>query len=327
MSKKMKQFIMAVLVIVMSVSIFAVPAAAEGYTASIPVEVQIDPHYIPAETDTFEIKVTPENSSSPMPDGHSDGMYYIEGADKTNIDFTFPGLGVYEYTITQERCVKDNGQVNGDCYLDDSIYDLIVYVINENEDNPSAGGIVVWVTLKLRGGDNNPKPNTALFVNKYAKPVTIDLAAKKTYNNKTPKSGAFKFVLKDGEGHKIETVSNKGKSVNFSPITYKEVGTYVYKISEVDGGRSSIIYDKTVYTAVVEVTRDIENKGDYEATVTYKKGNKVIKPEAMVFVNKSITAGNPFTGDQFRLVLWSSIMVISLVAVIVLLIVWKKRKN
>lgn len=321
MSKKMKQLIMALLVIVMSVSILAVPAAAEGYTASIPLEVQIAPHYIPAEKDTFVFKVTPKSSDIPMPEGHSDGIYKIVGAGSDTINFTFPGLGVYKYTITQENCGNEN------CYHDDAIYDLDIYVINDNPQNLSESKIVVQVEMKLRGEDNAEKPDTALFVNKYAKPVTVTLAAKKIYNDKTPKSGLFKFVLKDGEGKKLETVSNKGKNITFTPIEYDASGTYVYKISEVDGGRSAIIYDKSVYTVNVEVTRDIENEGDYEATVTYKKGGKVIKPESMVFVNKSKTGGNPFTGDQFRLVLWSSVMVISLVAVIVLLIVWKKRRK
>ena len=116
MSKKMKQFIMALMVIVMSVTILAVPAAAEGYTASIPVEVRIDPNYIPAEKDTFEIQVTPGSTDFPMPAGCSNGIYKIVGAGKGSLDFTLPGLGVYTYEISQVD--RDR---NDDCYVDDAV--------------------------------------------------------------------------------------------------------------------------------------------------------------------------------------------------------------
>ena len=327
MSKKMKQFIMALLVMVMSLSILAVPAAAAEYetgdlTPSIPVEIQIDPHYVPAEKETYEIKVTPDSSSFPMPADCSNGIYKIKGAGKGSLDFEFKDLGVYTYEIRQvDRDSQD------DCYEDDAIYDLTVYVINENPDNPSAGGRVTVVDLRLRGDNSAEKPSGVLFVNKYAKPVTVGLHATKIYNNKTPKTDLFEFMLKDGNGNLIETVSNVGRDVTFTPKVYDKVGTYTYKISEVIGKRAAVIYDKSVYTVTVDITRDIENKGDYEASVTYKKGGRVIDAEDLIFVNKSKTGGNPFTGDQFRLVLWSSIMVGSLIAIVVLLFVWKKRKK
>lgn len=322
MSKKMKQFIMALMVIVMSVTILAVPAAAEGYTASIPVEVRIDPNYIPAEKDTFEIQVTPGSADFPMPAGCSNGVYKIVGAGKGSLDFTLPGLGVYTYEISQVD--RDR---NDDCYVDDAVYDLTIYVINENTANPSQGDIVVQVTLKLRGDKNDPKPEEVLFVNKYAKPVQAAFAATKIYNNKTPKTDLFDFQLKNAKGELLQTVSNVGKNVNFKPIVFDEEGVYTYTISEVLNTRPGVIYDESVYKVTVTVTRDIANKGNYEAKVTYEKSDKIVEADDVQFVNKSKTGGNPFTGDLFRMGLWLSVMVISLVGILVLLVMWFKNKK
>ena len=327
MSKKMKQLIMALLVIVMSVTILAIPAAADTkYTASIPVEVRIDPNYDPAVEETFEILVTPGSADFPMPANCSNGIYKIVGADTGSLDFTLPGLGVYTYEISQvDRDSKD------DCYEDDSVYDLTIYVVNENAANPSQGGIVVQVTLKLRGDKNDPKPEEVLFVNKYAKPITVELAAKKTYNSKTPKTGLFDFVLKDAAGTTLETVSNVGKNVTFKSFVYDKAGTYVYEISEVNDKRPGVIFDKSVYTVTVEVFRDTNDQGDsigdYKAEVTYTKNDKTVEADDVVFVNKSKTGGNPFTGDLFRMGLWLSVMAISLVGILVLLVVWFKNKK
>lgn len=322
MSKKMKQFIMALMVIVMSVTILAVPAAAEGYTASIPVEVRIDPNYIPAEKDTFEIQVTPGSADFPMPAGCSNGVYKIVGAGKGSLDFTLPGLGVYTYEISQVD--RDR---NDDCYVDDAVYDLTIYVINENTANPSQGDIVIQVTLKLRGDKNDPKPEEVLFVNKYAKPVQAAFAATKIYNNKTPKTDLFDFQLKNAKGELLQTVSNVGKNVNFKPIVFDEEGVYTYTISEVLNTRPGVIYDESVYKVTVTVTRDIANKGNYEAKVTYEKSDKIVEADDVQFVNKSKTGGNPFTGDLFRMGLWLSVMVISLVGILVLLVMWFKNKK
>ena len=322
MSKKMKQFIMALMVIVMSVTILAVPAGAEGYTARIPVEVRIDPHYVPDQKDTFEIKVTPGSADFPMPAGCSNGIYKIVGAGKGSLDFTLPGLGVYTYEISQvDRDRNDN------CYVDSAVYDLTIYVVNENAANPSQGGIVVQVTLKLRGDKNDPKPEEVLFVNKYAKPVQAAFAATKIYNNKTPKTDLFDFQLKNAKGELLQTVSNVGKNVNFKPIVFDEEGVYTYTISEVLNTRPGVIYDESVYKVTVTVTRDIANKGNYEAKVTYEKSDKIVEADDVLFVNKSKTGGNPFTGDLFRMGLWISVMAISLVGILVLLVMWFKNKK
>lgn len=322
MLMKMKQFITAMLVLVMSVSILAVPASAEteALTAKINVAVKID-GYQPEQKDTYEIHVVPGSSNFPMPSGGEGGVYKILGQGTKELVFNYQGLGVYTYTITQGTCG------NGDCYHDESVYYLTVYVLNAEKPTAEHRFDVIAV-LKLDGGNDADKPETALFTNKYAKPAEITLTATKTYNGKTPKTNQFDFRLRDGSGNTLETVSNVGKNVTFSPIVLDETGTYTYKISEVTGDRSYIIYDKSIYTATVVVTRDVEKQGNYEAAVRYQKGTKACDADDLIFVNKSETGGLPFTGDTFRLTMWVSIMGISLTGVLVLAAIWlKKRKN
>ena len=322
MLMKMKQLILVMLVLVMSVSILAVPASAEAetLTAKINVEVKID-GYQPDQKDTYEIHVIPDSSSFPMPSGGENGVYKIVGPGTKELVFHYQRLGVYTYTITQGDCG------NGDCYHDYSIYDLTVYVLNAK--NPTDNHrFDVTAVLKLRGGNEADKPEKVLFTNKYAKPAEVTLSALKIYNGKTPKTGRFDFRLKNGNGKTIETVSNVGKNVTFTPIVFDRVGTYTYKISEVIGDHAYMIYDKSVYTATVVVTRDVEKQGNYEAAVSYKKGTKACDADDLIFVNKSETGGLPFTGDAFRLTMWVAIMVVSLVGVIVLTVIWlKKRKK
>ena len=327
MSKKMKRFVMMLLVVVMSVSILAVPAAADTkeYTASIPVEIQIDPHYVPVVKDTYKINVTPDKASYPMPEGGVDGVYDLtipNNASKgtRNLEFTFSGLGEYTYEISQNDC--DN---NGDCYEDKSVYTLKIDVLNEVPSNPSAGGVVVKVVMKLKDVVTDEKPETALFVNKYAKPVEVPFSASKIYNNKTPKTKLFYFDLKDSNGKNIESVYNVGKDVMFTPIVFDKVGTYTYTITEEQDTRSGVIFDKSVYTITVVVDRDIDAEGDYTAEVTYQKNGYSCKENDLVFINKSITGGNPLTGDPFQMILWVSVMAFSLAGLVVLVSVRTKR--
>lgn len=323
MSKKMKQFMMALLVIVMSVSILAVPAAAatDAPTAVIPVSVVLNGTQ-PSTPDDFVIRVEAADASCPVPEGGADGVYEttIQGAGSKDLVFDFDGLGVYSYTITQVGCD------NTDCYHDAvSTYHLTVYVVNA--EDTTNGRYDVLVSLIPDGASEDDKRDEIIFTNKYADPVEVPLTAKKIYNGKTPKTGLFDFRLWDSKNKVIETVHNVGKNITFTTLVFDKEGTYTYEISEVIGKRPGVIYDESVYTVTITVTRDVENQGDYEATVTYKKNGKPVAAKDLVFINTSKTGGNPMTGDQFRLVLWTSIMAGSLIAVVILLIIWKKRKK
>ena len=69
----------------------------------------------------------------------------------------------------------------------------------------------------------------------------------------------FKFILSDENGNALETVESgaDGKFV-FSKLTYSAEGIYKYTVKEVTGEDEDILYDETVYTVIVTVTKDGE---------------------------------------------------------------------
>ncbi len=101
-----------------------------------------------------------------------------------------------------------------------------------------------------------------------------------------------------------------GGLVSFGSVTYTRPGVYTYEISERNDGRPGVIYDETVYTVTVVVTRG--DDGLLKASVKYNGGgtaefvNKLEKPEepgvGKLTVSKTVggTAGETDKEFHFR---------------------------
>ena len=330
MTNKMKRFLTAMMVLVISISMFIIPAQAAGdYTpeVTIPVTVKLS-GTLPNTPETFRIQLEAVNPSTPMPAGAEGGKYTLSVSAPKNADGT-PGnvatgafqieynkLGIYTYTV------KQLPPANEDCYPDGREYNMTVYVTNtKNYD-----GFETTVAIYLRGEDgaNDGSKCELEFANRYANPVKVDLSAIKTMDRKTPKDKAFTFKLVDADGDVVERVQNIGQKVDFTTLVFDKVGTYTYKISEQKGLSLKITYDKTVYTATIEVSKDAD--GNYQAVTTYKKGTADYTGTP-TFKNYTKT-DNPTTGDMFRLGLWISLLVLSFAGLVVLVVFWiRKRKK
>ena len=107
------------------------------------------------------------------------------------------------------------------------------------------------------------------FNNSYgASKTPAPLAVKKTLTGRELKADEFEFTLTDKDGNVKETVKNdKDGNVKFSALSFDEVGTFTYKITEKAGTATGITYDTKTITATVTVTDN--GKGALEATVTY----------------------------------------------------------
>lgn len=84
---------------------------------------------------------------------------------------------------------------------------------------------------------------------------------KKTVANAGAPDSAFEFVLMDENGVVLQTLPLNGTgSAAFDSIVYDadDVGVYTYKVSEVNRGEAGWIYDDTVYTVTVTVSRNGE---------------------------------------------------------------------
>lgn len=175
--------------------------------------------------------------------------------------------GTHTYTL-REACPNVLGLYKGVTY-DSTIY-TVVTTVSDNGDGTLAA------THKLEG-----TTESAGFTNKYhAMPTQVSIGAIKVLEGRELKKDEFSFKL---VGEDIEsTVTNDADGkISFDKFEYDEPGTYVYTISEVKGDEAGMTYDKSVFTATVNVVDDGE--GNLKANVTFTKGDKSV--EGIVFNN------------------------------------------
>lgn len=175
--------------------------------------------------------------------------------------------GTHTYTL-REACPNALGLYKGVTY-DGTTY-TVVTAVTDNGDG------TLTATYELEG-----TTKSAGFTNKYhAIPTQVSIGAIKVLEGRELKKGEFSFKL---VGEDIEsTVTNDADGkINFDKFEYDEPGTCVYTISEVKGDEAGMTYDKSVFTATVNVVDDGE--GNLKANVAFTKGDKSV--EGIVFNN------------------------------------------
>ena len=175
--------------------------------------------------------------------------------------------GTHTYTL-REACPNALGLYKGVTY-DGATY-TVVTTVSDNGDG------TLTATHKLEG-----TTESAGFTNKYhAMPTQVSIGAIKVLEGRELKKDEFSFKL---VGEDIEsTVTNDADGkINFDKFEYDEPGTHAYTISEVKGDEAGMTYDKSVFTATVNVVDDGE--GNLKANVAFTKGDKSV--EGIVFNN------------------------------------------
>lgn len=201
-----------------------------------------------------------------------DGVTVASGTNDVNGNVTLSPIhyeapGTHTYTL-REACPNALGLYKGVTY-DGTTY-TVVTTVSDNGDG------TLTATHKLEG-----TTESAGFTNKYhAMPTQVSIGAIKVLEGRELKKDEFSFKL---VGEDIEsTVTNDADGkINFDKFEYDEPGTYVYTISEVKGDEAGMTYDKSVFTATVNVVDDGE--GSLEANVAFTKGDKSV--EGIVFNN------------------------------------------
>lgn len=201
-----------------------------------------------------------------------DGVVVVSGTNDADGTVTLSPIryeapGTHTYTL-REACPNALGLYKGVTY-DGTTY-TVVTTVSDNGDG------TLTATHKLEG-----TTESAGFTNKYhAMPTQVSIGAIKVLEGRELKKDEFSFKL---VGEDIEsTVTNDADGkINFDKFEYDEPGTYVYTISEVKGDEAGMTYDKSVFTATVNVVDDGE--GNLKASVTYTKGDKSV--EGIVFNN------------------------------------------
>lgn len=201
-----------------------------------------------------------------------DGVTVASGTNDANGNVTLSPIryeapGTHTYTL-REACPNALGLYKGVTY-DGTTY-TVVTTVSDNGDG------TLTATHKLEG-----TTESAGFTNKYhAMPTQVSIGAIKALEGRELKKDEFSFKL---VGEDIEsTVTNDADGkINFDKFEYDEPGTYVYTISEVKGDEAGMTYDKSVFTATVNVVDDGE--GNLKANVAFTKGDKSV--EGIVFNN------------------------------------------
>lgn len=201
-----------------------------------------------------------------------DGVTVASGTNDVNGNVTlgpirYEAPGTHTYTL-REACPNALGLYKGVTY-DGTTY-TVVTTVSDNGDG------TLTATHKLEG-----TTESAGFTNKYhAMPTQVSIGAIKVLEGRELKKDEFSFKL---VGEDIEsTVTNDADGkINFDKFEYDEPGTYVYTISEVKGDEAGMTYDKSVFTATVNVVDDGE--GNLKANVAFAKGDKSV--EGIVFNN------------------------------------------
>lgn len=201
-----------------------------------------------------------------------DGVVVASGTNDANGTVTLSPIryeapGTHTYTL-REACPNALGLYKGVTY--DSATYTVVTTVSDNGDG------TLTATHKLEG-----TTESAGFTNKYhAMPTQVSIGAIKVLEGRELKKDEFSFKL---VGEDIEsTVTNDADGkINFDKFEYSEPGTYVYTISEVKGDEAGMTYDKSVFTATVNVVDDGE--GSLKANVAFTKGDK--SAEGIVFNN------------------------------------------
>lgn len=238
-----------------------------------------------------------------------DGVVVASGTNDANgtvklNPIRYEAPGTHTYTL-REACPNALGLYKGVTY--DSTTYTVVTTVSDNGDG------TLTATHELEG-----TTESAGFTNKYhAMPTQVSIGAIKVLEGRELKKDEFSFKL---VGEDIEsTVTNDADGkINFDKFEYDEPGTYVYTISEVKGDEAGMTYDKSVFTATVNVVDDGE--GNLKASVAFTKDDKSVEgivfnntykkpetpvptpdpgtPKTVTTIVKTVKSFLPTTGDQ-----------------------------
>lgn len=201
-----------------------------------------------------------------------DDVVVAGGANDANGTVTLSPIryeapGTHTYTL-REACPNALGLYKGVTY-DGTTY-TVVTTVSDNGDG------TLTATHKLEG-----TTESAGFTNKYhAMPTQVSIGAIKVLEGRELKKDEFSFKLV-GEGIESTVTNDADGKISFDKFEYDEPGTHVYTISEVKGDEAGMTYDKSVFTAAVNVVDDGE--GNLKANVAFTKGDKSV--EGIVFNN------------------------------------------
>lgn len=242
-----------------------------------------------------------ENSTSPLPDGSTGGVYNftVKNDALKSITFNIGKSGNYSYIL---KPIKNNEKIN----YDDQSYHIAISVEN-------VGGVQdVVAEIRYIDGEYDGDKAPGLIYDHRMKNVTGSTpedvddgnvvtadppVRKKISGDKPDKDAEFTFIMEaddpsypmpDGSRNGIKKMKIRGSgSGEFGLSKYTEPGEYIYRIYEENTKEEGYEYDRSVYTVINSVT---ENDGKLELQQSIMRPNGTVKPAdeimSFTFINK-----------------------------------------
>ena len=162
----------------------------------------------------------------------------------------------------------------------------------------------------------NTLPADTEFNNTFTpSPVKVNLEFDKSLSNGNLNAGDFSFTL-TGDNNVNETVTNKANGkINFSELSFDQVGVYNYTVKEVKGDKADVDYDEMIIGVKVTVTKDaatglLSAKTEMTSTGGEATGaddktfnNHVVAPVTAQFDFSKALAGRELKDGEFSFVL------------------------
>ncbi len=226
----------------------------------------------------YTVEVVPETKGAPMPAGSSGGICRLGmKSGSTVLGFSCKTPGEFDYTFRQIP-----GK-NPDCVYEETSFRLRLSVTETAEEKCTASAVIF-----SQDGDECPN---ILFRNRWAEPAWVTLSATSALDDRAPEDGAFAFQLLSREGEVVFREKNQGSHVCFPALRFDKTGSFRYEMKEKARTGDGIVYDRAVYTVMVQVSRD----ADYEAQVTILRNGKPYEG-VPAFLNYT-SSESPQTGD------------------------------
>ncbi len=229
----------------------------------------------PAKKDRFTFVFTPvDENGTAVADGHSEEVKNQDKGEIKSSSISYDAAGTYYYKITEKN---DNQE---DIIYDQTFYTAVVKV-TKNGSNLTAD-VKYYKNLNGKDVSEQTVAENAEFKNStWKRSGSVTFTGNKTLNGRASADVfSYKVREKSADGEDLEngyskTISNdcSGK-LQFETIPYTEAGVHYYEVTEVDNSKTTtgITYDKTVYTAVVNVVKDnSEGSTGLKTEVTYYK--------------------------------------------------------
>ena len=177
--------------------------------------------------DGFQFTLTGENVEQTV--GSTNGVFTFD-------TLYFDDIGVYTYEIRE--VMGDRGNV----VYDESVYIVVITVVREDHE------LIASVEIKLA----DEIVDEIAFNNKTVAGTEVTLSGYKYLDGDL--ADGFQFTL---TGENVEqTVGSTDGMFTFDTLHFDKIGTYTFEIREVNGEDEDIIYDESVYTVTITVTKD-----------------------------------------------------------------------